>query len=68
MQIIEISIYFIRGYPLSYSLRIHGGFYPQISAGTDIVVIHIPTSLLKIHIDELKFEFQLQELSLFSYS
>jgi hypothetical protein len=38
MRIIEISIYFIRG-PLSYPLRIHGGFYPQISAGMDIFVI-----------------------------
>ena len=27
----------------------------------------LPTPLLKIHIDELKFEFQLRELSLFSY-
>ena len=68
MRIIEISIHFIRGYPLSYPLRIHGGFYPQISAGMDIVVIPIPIPFLKIHIDELKFEFQLRELSLFSYS
>jgi hypothetical protein len=29
----------------------------------DIVAIPIFTPLLKIHIDELKFEFQLQELS-----
>jgi hypothetical protein len=41
MQIIEISIYFIREYPLSYPLHVRGGFYPQISAGTDIFVIPI---------------------------
>jgi hypothetical protein len=39
MQIIEISIYFIHEYPLSYSLRVRGGFYPQISAGMDIFTI-----------------------------
>jgi hypothetical protein len=39
MRVIKISIYFICGYPLNYPLCIHGGFYPQISAGMDIFAI-----------------------------
>jgi hypothetical protein len=39
MRIIEISIYFIHEYPLSYPFCIRGGFYPQISTGMDIFVI-----------------------------
>jgi hypothetical protein len=39
MRIIEISIYFIYEYPLSYPFRIHDGFHPQISMGMDIFAI-----------------------------
>jgi hypothetical protein len=39
MQIIEISTYFIHGYPLNYPLHIHGEFYPQIFTGTDFFAI-----------------------------
>jgi hypothetical protein len=39
MRVIEISVYFIREYPLNYPLHTRGGFYPQISAGMDIFAI-----------------------------
>jgi hypothetical protein len=39
MNDFEISIYFIRLYLLSYLSRVHGGFYPQIFAGTYIFAI-----------------------------
>ena len=56
----QISVYYTRGYPFSYTSRACDGFYPQISVGMGIFVT--PTSsteYVRFQPSQLKIELQI---------